>query len=86
MPRDNQFGDIVDPSVKVGTNQWYTIPLSIVAHVAVILGVVIIPLMAADILPTPAGAMASVRFGGKWFITTESESRRLGILRIRYWR
>jgi len=53
------FGDIVDPSVKVGSRQWYTIPLSVLAHVGVILGVVIIPLMAADILPTPSGAMSA---------------------------
>ena len=33
MPRvEKMFGDIVDPSVKVGTKQWYTIPLSIAVH------------------------------------------------------
>ena len=46
MPRD-MFGDIVDPSIKVGSKQWYTVPLSIVVHTAIIGAVVIIPLMAA---------------------------------------
>ena len=30
------FGDIVDPSVKVGTKQWYTVPLSVLAHTMVV--------------------------------------------------
>ncbi|MEQ1898908.1 MAG: hypothetical protein ABL971_16170, partial [Vicinamibacterales bacterium] len=58
MPR-HMFGDIVDPSVKVGSSQGTTVAISIVVHTVVILGMVIIPLMAADILPTPAGAMAA---------------------------
>ncbi|MEO7648148.1 MAG: hypothetical protein ABIV11_07945, partial [Gemmatimonadaceae bacterium] len=59
MPRD-MFGDIVDPSVKVGTRAWYTVPLSIVVHTAVLGAVIIIPLLAADILPTPPSMMAFV--------------------------
>ena len=32
MPRD-MFGDIVNPSIKLGGQKWYTVPLSIiVAH------------------------------------------------------
>ena len=34
MPRD-MFGDVVDPSIKLGSQKWYTVPLSIVAHVAI---------------------------------------------------
>ena len=45
------FGDVSDPTVRVGTKQWYTVPLSILAHTALILAVVIIPLMAAEVLP-----------------------------------
>ena len=56
MPRE-MFGDIVEPSVKVGGQKWYTVPLSIVAHTVAIGAVVIIPLMAADVLPTPPGMM-----------------------------
>ena len=28
MPRD-MFGDVVEPSIKVGSQKWYTVPLSI---------------------------------------------------------
>ena len=51
------FGDIVDPSVKVGSRKWYTVPLSIIVHTAILLAVVIIPLMAADVLPVPPAMM-----------------------------
>ena len=61
MPRpESMFGDVVDPSVKLGTNQWYTIPLSILVHTFVVLAFVIIPLMAADVLPVPPSMMAFV--------------------------
>ena len=30
------FGDVVDPSIKVGTKKWYTIPLSILVHTVVV--------------------------------------------------
>ncbi|NOT25848.1 MAG: hypothetical protein HOP16_07060, partial [Acidobacteria bacterium] len=60
MPRvEKMFGDVVEPSVKVGTKQWYTIPLSIAVHTFVILGLVIIPLMAYDVLPTPPSMMSA---------------------------
>ena len=52
------FGDIVDPSVKVGNKQWYTVPLSVLIHTLVIGAIVIIPLMATDLLPTPPSMMA----------------------------
>ena len=52
MPRD-MFGDIVEPSIKVGSQKWYTVPLSIIVHTAIIGAIVIIPLMAADVLPSP---------------------------------
>src|SRR6476659_2956319 len=54
------FGDVVAPSIKLGSQKWYTVPLSIVAHVAIFGAVIIIPLMAADVLPTPPTMMAFV--------------------------
>ncbi len=51
------FGDIVDPSVKVGSRKWYTVPVSIGVHTALLAAVVIIPLMASDILPVPPAMM-----------------------------
>ena len=59
MPRD-MFGDVVDPSIKVGSQKWYTVPLSIAAHVFVFAAIIIIPLMATDVLPTPPSMMAFV--------------------------
>ena len=50
MPRE-MFGDVVDPSIKVGGQKWYTVPLSIIVHTVLIAAVIIIPLMAADALP-----------------------------------
>ncbi len=32
MPRD-MFGDVTNPSVKVGSQAWYTVPVSILAHI-----------------------------------------------------
>src|ERR671937_404660 len=54
------FGDIVEPSIKVGSKKWYTIPVSIIAHTAIIGALIIIPLMAFDALPTPPAMMAFV--------------------------
>ena len=59
MPRD-MFGDVTNPTIKVGSQKWYTVPLSIAAHVVLFAGVIIIPLMAADVLPTPPTMMAFV--------------------------
>ena len=59
MPRE-MFGDVVDPSIKVGSQKWYTVPLSIIAHVVLFGAVIIIPLMATDVLPTPPSMMAFV--------------------------
>jgi len=54
------FGDVVESSIKVGSQKWYTVPLSIIAHVALFAAVIIIPLMATDVLPTPPSMMAFV--------------------------
>ena len=54
------FGEISNPSIQVGARKWYTLPLSIIAHVVAIGAVVIVPLMAMDALPTPASMMAFV--------------------------
>src|ERR671914_75421 len=54
------FGDVVESSIKVGSQKWYTVPVSILAHVAIFAAVIIIPLMATDVLPTPPTMMAFV--------------------------
>ena len=54
------FGEIADPTVRIGTQRWYTVPLSILVHVVVVAGVVIVPVMAVDALPAPSSVMAFV--------------------------
>ena len=58
MAAGQLFGEIANPSIRVGSRKWYTVPLSVVAHVVAIGAVVIVPLMATDVLPTPATMMA----------------------------
>ena len=36
------FGDVVEPSIKVGSQMWYTVPVSIIVHTAIIGAVIII--------------------------------------------
>ena len=45
MPKD-MFGDVVEPSIKVGSQKWYTVPVSIAVHVLLVGGVIIVPLLA----------------------------------------
>ena len=52
MPRD-LFGDVSDPSVRVGSRKWYAVPLSLIVHTIVLLLVVVIPLVATGALPDP---------------------------------
>ena len=59
MPRE-LFEEVVNPAVRLGSKQWYVLPLSILAHTVAIAVAIIIPLMAADILPTPPSMMAFV--------------------------
>lgn len=49
----DMFGEIVRPSVRVGSRAWYTVPVSIAVHVALAVVVVVVPLMATDALPKP---------------------------------
>ncbi|HZJ33121.1 MAG TPA: hypothetical protein VFD21_16200, partial [Vicinamibacterales bacterium] len=61
MPRDERmFGDVVDPSIKFGNKQGYSVFLTFALEVLVVGLVVIIPLMAADVLPTPPSMLAFV--------------------------
>ena len=59
MPRD-LFGDVTDPSIKVGTRKWYTVPLSLAAHTFVALTLIIAPLLATGALPLPASSVVFV--------------------------
>jgi hypothetical protein len=59
VPRD-LFNDVVDPQIRVGGQKWYTVPLSIVVHTAIIAAIIIIPLMATDMMPEVPQMMAFV--------------------------
>jgi protein TonB len=52
MPRD-LFDDVAGKTVRVGTRQWYTVPLSMMSHLLVLGILVSAPLMATRVLPAP---------------------------------
>ena len=69
MPHE-MFGGVVDPSIKLGSRKWYTVPLSIAVHTLIIAAVIIIfeltgdyqiilPLMFAVALATAGSSLLS---------------------------
>ena len=52
MPRD-LFGDVTDPSIKLGTRKWYAVPLSFFVHALAIGVLIVTPLLATGALPMP---------------------------------
>jgi protein TonB len=56
MPKEI-FESVVDAPAGVGTRKWYTLPLSIVAHMAGLGAIVTAPLIATGVLPSPASLM-----------------------------
>ena len=59
MPRD-MFGEVVDPTHRLGSRSRYAVPLSVAAHAAVAAVVIIVPLMATDVMPDPREVMRVV--------------------------
>lgn len=53
MPRD-LFGDVTRPFNGAGGRSRYTVPLSLLAHTTLVVAVVVVPLVAADALPSIA--------------------------------
>jgi protein TonB len=53
MPRD-LFGDVVRPPASIGSRKWYTLPISFVFHTVILALVIVVPLMATGVLPTPS--------------------------------
>lgn len=51
MPRD-LFGDVTRPSISVGSRKWYTLPVSLVSHSAIVLILVAIPILAPAAMPS----------------------------------
>ena len=50
MPRD-LFGDVTRPSISIGNQKWYTVPLSLFTHSLAIALVVALPLLAPTVMP-----------------------------------
>jgi periplasmic protein TonB len=51
MPRD-LFGDVSRPSISLGSRKWYTLPLSLFSHSAIVLALVAIPILAPAVMPS----------------------------------
>lgn len=51
MPRD-LFGDVTRPSISIGSRKWYTLPLSLISHSAIVLAIVAIPILAPAVMPS----------------------------------
>src|ERR687898_774653 len=54
------FGDVVDPSIKMGNKMWYTVPLTMLLQATIVAALIIVPLMAMGALPTTPSMMAFV--------------------------
>src|SRR6185503_6456364 len=54
------FGDVVDPSIKMGNKMWYTVPLTMLLQATVVAALIIVPLMATGMMPTAPSMMAFV--------------------------
>jgi len=50
MPRD-LFGDVTRPSISIGSRKWYTVPVSLLSHSAIIAMFVVLPILAAPYMP-----------------------------------
>jgi periplasmic protein TonB len=50
MPRD-LFGNVTRPSISIGNRKWYTVPVSLISHALVIATIVIVPILAAPMMP-----------------------------------
>ena len=57
MP-NNLFGDVVDPSVKMGNKSGYSVALTMIAEVLVLAIIVVVPLMATGNLPVLSSSIS----------------------------
>lgn len=51
MPRD-LFGNVTRPSMSVGNRKWYTVPVSLLSHAAIVLLLIAIPILAPAVMPS----------------------------------
>lgn len=58
MPREERmFGDVVDPSVTMGNRQRTAVLMTVVLETALVSALLVVPLIAVDVLPTPREAI-----------------------------
>ena len=50
MPRD-LFGDVTRPSISIGNRKWYTVPVSLLSHSAIVAALVALPILAPALMP-----------------------------------
>ena len=61
MPRD-LFGDVTRPSISIGNRKWYTVPVSLFSHAIIVAMIVIVPILAAPMMPGVLDNTAVYRF------------------------
>jgi protein TonB len=54
------FGDVVNPSIKMGNKMWYTVPLTMLVQATAVAAMIIVPLMAVGVLPPTPSMLAFV--------------------------
>ena len=50
MPRD-LFGEVTRPSISIGNRKWYTVPVSLLSHSAIVAALVALPILAPALMP-----------------------------------
>ena len=51
MPRD-LFGNVTRPSISVGNRKWYTLPVSLFSHSAIVALLIALPILAPAVMPS----------------------------------
>jgi protein TonB len=51
MPRD-LFGHVTRPSMSIGSRKWYTLPLSLFSHSAIVVILIALPILAPSVMPS----------------------------------
>ena len=51
MPRD-LFGEVTRPSISIGSRKWYTLPLSLFSHSAIVALLIALPILAPAVMPS----------------------------------
>src|SRR5262245_38102927 len=57
---DRMFQNVVTPPAAVGGKRVYSVPLSIAVHTSIVIGLLILPILAPGVLPTPPTVLAFI--------------------------